>query len=132
MIAGSFALMLLIVSVSLLLHYNPLCGEELMLEKSSPDGRYVAALMSRNCGATTAYVSHINVRSAHSRFRSDFFSGTITEGEVWRSSKYSGTRFCWSNPHRLQIGYPTSEGNPVPSSWSEVIVGNDYRDPECQ
>lgn len=70
-----------------MLHFDPLCGEDLVTEKASPDGRYVASLMSRNCGATTKYVAHINLRLAGSRFHANFFDGTIKEGEVWGSPK---------------------------------------------
>src|SRR5690349_17936217 len=94
------------IAGSLLLHFDPLCGEEMVTDKTSPDGRYVATQMTRNCGATTPYVAHINLRLVNSRFRADFFTATIKDGEVWESSKYSGARFCWSGPRQLEIGYP--------------------------
>ena len=115
----------------LLLHFDRLCGEETVVEKKSPDGRFVAALMSRNCGATTGCVQHINLRLASSRFRSDFLGGTITEGEIWGSSKYSGERFCWSGPTRLELGYPT-DGTWSVARWRDVTIGDDYQNPLCQ
>lgn len=102
------------------------------MEKKSPDGRYVAALMSRNCGATTRYVQHINLRLVGSRFRADFFDGTIKDGEIWGSSKYSGERFCWSSPQRVEIGYPPDDGRQPPKTWRDVTIGDDYRNPSCQ
>jgi hypothetical protein len=120
------------VAGSLLLHFNPLCGEEMVMEKASPDGRYVAGLLSRNCGATTPYVAHINLRLANSRFQASFFDGTIKDGEIWGSSKYSGERFCWSGSKRLEIGYPTDDGRQPPKTWRDVTIGNDYRNPSCQ
>jgi hypothetical protein len=126
------AVVLAVVGVSLLLHFDPLCGEELVMEKPSPDGRYVAALMNRNCGATTPYAAHINLRLANSQFHAKFFDGTITEGEVWVSSKYSGTRFCWSSPNRLEIGYLASDFSPTPRSWHDVMLGSDYQNPKCE
>jgi hypothetical protein len=45
------------IAVTVVLHFNPLCGEETVLEKMSPDGKYVAVLMTRTCGATTSYVT---------------------------------------------------------------------------
>jgi hypothetical protein len=117
---------------SLFLHFNSLCEEETVTEKTSPDGHYVAALMSRNCGATTPFVAHINLRLASSRFRVDFLNGTIKDGEVWGSSSYSGTRFCWSAPHGLEIGYPPEDGRPPLRAWHEVTIGTDYRNPLCQ
>jgi hypothetical protein len=61
----------------MVLHFDPLCGEEILQEQRSPDGRYVAVSMERNCGATTDYVQHINLRAADPKFSSDFFDGTI-------------------------------------------------------
>lgn len=118
-----------VVGVSLLLHFDPLCGEELIMEKTSPDGRYVAALMRRNCGATTPYVAHINLRLANSQFHAEFFNGTITEAEVWRSSKYGGTWFCWSSPRRLET-YP--DPPPIVGNWHDVTLGTDYQTPKCE
>ena len=63
----------------MVLHFNPLCGEELIAEKTSPDGLYVATLMSRNCGAATPYVSHLNLRSTKSKFHPAFLDGVIQQ-----------------------------------------------------
>jgi len=124
-------LMTLVLSGAFVVHSNPLCGEEAITEKTSPDGHYVAALMSRNCGATTHDVAHINVREASSRFRPGFFDGTIHEGEIWASSRYSGERFCWSGPRRIEIGYP-ADGASTVNTWRDVTVGDNYRNPGCQ
>jgi hypothetical protein len=110
------------------IHFDPMCGEELGVEKTSPDGLYVAQLMTRNCGATTAYVSHVNLRLAKSKFHRDFWSGAIYKGEVFTSSKYSGDRFCWSSPHKLSIGYPGL----IVRNWHDVAIDADYGNPQCQ
>jgi len=132
LLVGVLGLVLLAIAGSLLLHFNQLCGEEVQKEITSPDGRYVAVLMSRNCGATTPFVAHINLRRANSQFRPDFFSGTITDGEIWGSSNYSGDRFCWSGSNRLEIGYPRDSASRPPNSWQGVMIGDDYRNPLCQ
>ena len=110
------------------LHFNPLCGEEMGIEKTSPDDRYVAASMTRNCGATTPYVAHINLRPVKSKFRADFLFGTINAGQVFTSSKYSGARFCWSKPHKLSIGYPDLSSR----NWHDVTIDDDFRNSECE
>ena len=102
------------------------------MEKASPDGHYVAVLMSRNCGATTRFVAHINLRLANSRFRANLFDGTIKDGEIWGSSKYSGERFCWSGSKRVEIGYPPDDGAKARRTWRDVTIGDDYRNPLCQ
>ena len=111
-------------------HFDPICGEEMGIEKTSPDGLYVAQVMVRNCGATTQYVGHINLRPATSKFHSDFWSGAIHQGEVFTSAEYSGRgdRFCWSKPHKLSIGYPE---HPL-QNWRDVTIDDDFRNPECQ
>jgi hypothetical protein len=121
----------LAVAGSWVLHFNPLCGEQTVLEKTSPDGRYVAVLMTRNCGATTPYVAHINLRLANSRFRANFFGGAIQDSEIWSSSKYSGERFCWSSSRRIEVGYPPDDGRQT-RTWLDVTIGDDYRNPLCQ
>ena len=116
------------IAVAGFLHFNPVCGEEIGVEKTSPDGRYVATLMTRNCGATTPYVSHINLRPATSNFRADSFDGVINEGEVFTSSKYSGTRFCWSKADKLSIGYSELSVR----NWRDVVIDDDFRNPACE
>jgi hypothetical protein len=123
-----FVLLVVTIAVVGVLHFDPLCGEELGVEKTSPDGLYVAQFMIRNCGATTSYVGHINLRESSSAFHPDFLGDTISDGQVFSSSKYSGTRFCWSKPHKLSIGYPKL---PV-RSWGDVSIDNDFRNLECQ
>jgi hypothetical protein len=124
----AFAFLLITIAVGGFLHFNPLCEEELGIEKTSPDGLYVAQFMTRNCGATTPYVGHINLRSATSKFSRNFLDGVITDGEVYASSKYSASRFCWSKAHKLSIGYPDLPLH----SWRDVTIDDDFRNPECQ
>jgi hypothetical protein len=94
---------LLGAGLSLVLHFDRLCGEELMSEQTSPDGRHVAALMIRNCGATTDYASHINVRSNGSSFHRGFFDGTITDGEILTAAGAGPVRYCWLAAKRLNL-----------------------------
>jgi hypothetical protein len=115
------------ISLALVAHLDPLCGEELIVEKLSPDGQYVATLMSRNCGATTPYVAHINLRQANSELRRGFFNGTVNDGLVFVSSKYSGERFCWSNQRQLDIGYPDSDGSQATKTWRDVTIRSGYK-----
>ncbi len=118
------AIAVLIGAGALFLHFDPLCGEDLMSEQTSPDGRYVAAWMIRNCGATTSYVNHVNLRLASSPFHSDFFNGTISDGEVLTLAKYtSRVHYCWIGARRFNIEFPDSDpGLKNLSSWREVEI----------
>lgn len=119
--AGAVATVILVVV--LFFHFDPLCGEEMALEQASPDGRYVAAWMIRNCGATTSYVNHVNMRLADSAFHADFMDGTIKDGEIVTLAKYtSRVRFCWPSTRRLNIEYPDSEPGRRVSSWRDVEI----------
>jgi len=124
----AFAFVLISIAIVGFLHFNPICGEEMGLEKTSPDGLYVAQVMIRNCGATAPYVNHINLRPAASTFHPDFWSGAIYEGEVFTTSDYSGNRFCWSKPHSLSIGYPDLRVR----QWRDVSIDGNFRNLECQ
>lgn len=105
------------------LHFDPLCGEEPGYEITSPSGRYVAASMVRNCGATTSYVTHVNLRTASSKFHPGFLDGTITEGEIATFDKYDGrVVFCWLSDEQLNIELPLPQGRRSGSTWTGINV----------
>lgn len=104
------------------MHFDPLCGEQLDVEKISPDGNYVASTMARNCGATTSYVDHVKLRATKAPFRPEFFGGTITEDEVLTvDTKYGHIDGVeWIGPRKLSIEF---------NSLREFVRGNDtWRD----
>ena len=107
------------------MHFDRSCGEEVMAQQPSPNGRYVAVLMERNCGATTRYVEHINLRRTDRKFSSSFFSGTINDGEVFTLENRSGggsVEFEWVG-NLLKIHYPADEGVfKRQSSWNDVEI----------
>jgi len=82
--------------------FKDLCGEEITSEIISPDGRYVAAVFVRNCGATTSYATHVNLRRFTGTFRTNW-SGTITDGEVFVTHSGPGFPILWENSSRLII-----------------------------
>ena len=107
------------------MHFDPPCGEEVVKEQHSPDGRYVALLMERNCGATTRYADHINIRPATKRFSTNFFAGTITEGEVFTLENRNGggpVQLEWAG-RTLKIHYPANEGVfKKQPTWNDVDI----------
>jgi hypothetical protein len=107
-----------------LVHFDPLCGEERIEEHGSPDGRYVAALMERNCGATTRYVQHINLKRAGRKFSSGFFDGTIKDGEIFTLENRNGgsVEFEWVGK-TLKIHYPADDGVfKKQTAWNDVGI----------
>jgi hypothetical protein len=81
--------------------------------------------MERNCGATTRYVEHINLRPANRKFSSDFVNGTITDGEIFTLERRNNgsIRVYWSGDHELHIEYPVSERTfGRQTSWNDVHI----------
>jgi hypothetical protein len=78
------------------------CGESTELEKTSPDARYVAVAFVRNCGATTGFVSHVNIRPKQVSFRVNK-SGTIDDGCVYLSDYGADTSLHWNGARHLAI-----------------------------
>jgi hypothetical protein len=128
-----FAILVLLIAVIGFLHFNPLCGEEVVQELRSPDGRYVAISMERNCGATTGYVEHVNLRAANKKLSSDFFNGTIRDGEVFVFEQRGGDtspRFAWSSNQTLKIENTCDERTWKSDVWRDVSI--DYSDSTCR
>lgn len=106
------------------MHYSPLCGEETAAEVASPDGAYVAATMVRNCGATTSYVDHVNLRAAKATFYPAFFGGTITTDELVALDTKRGHigKIEWVGPRRLSIDISGVAPDIHTSSWRDVSI----------
>jgi hypothetical protein len=47
------------------------CGQSIMLEATSPDGKYIATVFERNCGAVTPFVRVVSIRRRESQFNGD-------------------------------------------------------------
>ncbi len=125
-----------VVAGSLILYSNPthsllLCSEQTIAEKTSPGGRYVAALMHRSCwGSRNA---HINLRLASAPpFPRRSLAGPINDGEIFGTFGVdpSDPRFCWSSPRRLDIDRYRLDPKRGPLMWQDVSIGSDYA--SCQ
>jgi hypothetical protein len=97
------------------------CGEERLLEKTSPDKRYVATVFRRNCGATTDFVLHVNLRPQRASFRVDG-SGTITEGCVFLSNHEPRLILDWERGQHLVIRSDFNEASVKKHTWRDVTV----------
>jgi hypothetical protein len=128
---------------ALYFHLHPnrsllLCSEQTIIEKLSPDGRYVAVLMHRNCWRS-GHNAHINLRLASSPpFRTGRLGGPINDGEIFGTFGVDppDPHFCWSGPKRLEIAGLEQHRIPehayvvVPDEPRDVSVGGDYS--SCQ
>lgn len=121
---------ILLVTGALIFYFTPasslsFCTERTIMEKTSPDGRYVAVLMRLSCVPATMSHAHINLRLASSPPFPKYSFGAIHDGEIFGTFKNSGERFCWSSPNRLEIDYLAGSNSPQPV-WMDVTTGGDY------
>ena len=68
------------------------CNDDIKSESRSPDGKYVAALYERNCGATTNFSTIVNIRNSSSKFNRDEDIVLVVKGRhqislVWKDSR---------------------------------------------
>jgi hypothetical protein len=96
------------------------CGNQVLTEQDSPDGRYVAALFERNCGATTDYVIAVNIRD-----REESLAGT-TSDDVLLVSGLPSIEIRWEGPRQLVVQLPVLRGTEQvyrrTSSWRDVAI----------
>jgi hypothetical protein len=64
--AGTIWNMTLLVAFATILGCN-LCKEEIWQQLPSPDGKWTATVVMRNCGATTSEVVSVNLHSSNSK-----------------------------------------------------------------
>ena len=70
-IVGTLVLIFIAVGIALYVTLPSLCGNTILQEVSSPDGRYVATFFERDCGATTNFIRMVSLRFSHKDFSSD-------------------------------------------------------------
>jgi hypothetical protein len=76
------------------------CGNDIMKEIHSPDGRYTAAFYERNCGATVDYSSIVSLRPSEARLG----SGQDERALVVRGRCSLGLQ--WEDSATLRVSYP--------------------------
>jgi hypothetical protein len=78
------------------------CGEDVLVEQTSPGGTFVFVLHRRNCGATSGYATVLSVRYATSDFdpssRDDVL---VIDGDV-------SVTASWIDNNRLKVAVPKS------------------------
>jgi len=121
--AWAIASAICVIGIVLFVHFLPLCEEEVVSEQTSPDGKYVAVLMTRNCGATTGFVDHVNLKLVGSKLTQNFLTGTIKTDEVFAAEKKmaAGVGFRWVGPRILEIDDVPQDGRRQ-QSWRDVMI----------
>jgi hypothetical protein len=94
------------------------CENETLREASSPDGKYVASVFERNCGATTPYYRIVAIRPAGTRLDADKH-----EDWVFVTKERSEVQLAWRDIHRLEVvaNGPNENGNDR-KLWRDVEI----------
>src|SRR5947209_4613463 len=70
------------------------CGEDDGAQSYSPNGKHLAKVFIRSCGATTGWLTHVNLRSRWGYFNPTW-QGTIRHDEVFSISCWSKVNLVW-------------------------------------
>ena len=99
------------------------CDEANEAQVLSPDRRYIATVFVRSCGATTGYVTHVNLRKTTDVFLADR-SGVITAGQVVSTDGVALATLKWLKDTELEVRLRATHGlsiNVAPK-WKDVVV----------
>jgi hypothetical protein len=79
-------------TVALGLFFASDCEDTIKTEVKSPDGKYVATLYERDCGATTDFSTIVNLRDSSARFKGDDLGVVILKGQHKLDLVWDGNR----------------------------------------
>jgi hypothetical protein len=95
-----------------------LCGNDVIKESVSPDGKYVASVIERNCGATTPYVQVISLRLSNTKLDPEKH-----DDWVFTIHGQSKIELNWESTRKLNISYSGTGDNPTQRvSWQDVAI----------
>src|SRR4051812_41299549 len=80
------------------------CGNEVKMEVISPDGKHIATLFERNCGATTRFDQVVTIRNNGSDF-----SGGDPENFIFTMVDRPRIKIEWNGATNLLISRPNIE-----------------------
>jgi hypothetical protein len=82
------------------------CGDEMTGRAVSPDGKWLAAVLVRNCGATTDFVTHVIIVEAGDK-PDDSGDVFVAQAGAAPQAPKGGPeiRIRWLGPDRLLVGY---------------------------
>ena len=113
------------------LHTRPRCSDRIVAEATDPARQWTATMMERRCGAEAPFFTHVNLRPAGKDVKTGFFSGSVTEGEVFlvkQDAAAASITLRWTSPTTLSIQCPRCIALLVrkhDESWGNVNVSYD-------
>lgn len=97
---------------------SDICDVELLSEKTSPDGQYVATVFERNCGATTPFVRVVSLRHTGSEFMPE-----KNDDWVFTIHGRSSIDLSWIESTELRIFYSATGDNPTQrAKWGKIDI----------
>jgi hypothetical protein len=89
-----------------------------MEEVASPDGKHVAAVFERNCGATTPYVRVVSLRSSDAAFDPE-----DDDDWVFTIHGQSDVKVAWAADDRITVSYSGTGDQPTRrEKWHEIAI----------
>jgi hypothetical protein len=114
-------------------HARPRCSDTVVSSSTDLSNKWTATLMERRCGEESAFFAHVNLRPAGQPEHRGYFSGTVTDGEVFRvedDAQSAGVSLEWTAPDRLTIRCPRCKPATVRQQderWGAVTVTYEMR-----
>ncbi len=97
---------------------NLFCSNDIIKEVVSPDGKFVATVFDRNCGATTPYLRIVSLRAAKNSFDAESYNDW-----VFKIKGQPKVEISWTAIDKLSINYAGSgEAPTLVDSWKEVKI----------
>jgi hypothetical protein len=109
LVYGGMMLLMFAVLTVIYLHTRPRCSDRVVGETSSPDGKWMATILERRCGAEAPFFTHVNLRPAGEDVKHGFFSGKTVEGEIFLielDAAGAGITLTWTAPDKLTVRCP--------------------------
>lgn len=105
-------------SINIIACDSKLCSNLLLEEKISPDGKFIASIFERNCGATTPSVYVVSFRLSSAKIDLDNF-----DDWVFTIHGQSKLKARWEKNDELTIFYSNTGDNPTQrKEWKGIKV----------
>jgi Family of unknown function (DUF5412) len=95
-----------------------LCGNQLIEDVKSPNGKYTASVFERNCGATTPYIEIVSLNSSAAKFDPENY-----DNWVFTVQGRSKVKAIWISDDKLKVSYTyTGEALTQQEKWNGINI----------
>ena len=123
-IKEEFKVLIFILSVLAISGCGMTCKEKIIRQIKSPNGRYVAVIFERDCGATDSLQYHVNLRRTWGWFWSEP-EGNTRDGQVFLTES-GEIKVEWKDNHNMYIECSeckdADHSKICTSSWKDVSI----------